>query len=350
MPPEDPARLLRVRLAAQRLTRPARDPHTACRHLLAIQAQDPRGFRLAIRARTTDATTAELHRELTDRRSLVVSWLNRGTLHLVSREDYFWLQALTTPPLWTGSRRRLAQEGVSERDAERAVALVERWLADEGPLTRVQLRERLDRAGLRTAGQALIHVLYRCALSGVLVRGPLGTQGVEQEYVRVADWLGGSKPVERDAALGELARRYLVAHAPADERDLARWAGLPLRDARVGLERISTELVRGDDGLLSLRGRDPGPTSVPAPMLLGPYEPVLLGWRSREFVVGSHDAALVSGGLFRAFALIDGQAAATWRLQDGQVQIEPLRALTAAELAALQRDGERALAYLQLRR
>jgi hypothetical protein len=32
-------------------------------------------------------------------RSLVVSWLNRGTLHLVRAEDYWWPHPLTTPQL-----------------------------------------------------------------------------------------------------------------------------------------------------------------------------------------------------------------------------------------------------------
>lgn len=350
MPAGSPEQLLRARLRAQLLSGPpARDPPTACGRLLAVQAQDPRGFRLAIRARTAVATVGALHRELSEQRSLVVSWLNRGTLHLVTREDYFWLQALTTPPLWTGSTRRLAQEGVSENRAQRAVALVDQWLADEGPLTRAQLRERLAAAGIPTAGQALIHVLYRCALSGVLVRGPV-VSATEQAYVRVADWVGQAPPVERDVALGELARRYLVGHAPADERDLARWAGLPLRDARAGLEWIAPKLMRHENGLVSLRGGERSTARLPGPKLLGAFEPLLLGWAAREFVVGPHDSALVAGGIFRQFALVDGRVAATWKLEHGEVQIEPLRSLSDVELAALQRDGERVGAYLQLRR
>ena len=50
------------------------------RHLLAVQAQDPRGARLAIRARTTGLTAADIDRRSTTA-ALVISWLNRGTLH-----------------------------------------------------------------------------------------------------------------------------------------------------------------------------------------------------------------------------------------------------------------------------
>ncbi len=43
-----------VRLAAQGLTnRKARSAAEVVRHLLAVQAQDPRGARLAVRSRTT---------------------------------------------------------------------------------------------------------------------------------------------------------------------------------------------------------------------------------------------------------------------------------------------------------
>ena len=89
--------------------------------LLAVQGQDPRGARLAVRARTDGLSAADVDRELTEERSLLITWLNRGTLHLVRSEDYPLLQALTTPPLLTSCTRRLRQEGVSEKAAERAI-------------------------------------------------------------------------------------------------------------------------------------------------------------------------------------------------------------------------------------
>ena len=108
-----------------------------------MQAQDLRAARLALRARTPRLTAADVDAALTDERSVVVAWLMRGTLHLVGRDDYPWLLALTAPTRLSASRRRLAQEGVAPDDAERAVKIVERALADAGPLTRAQLAERI---------------------------------------------------------------------------------------------------------------------------------------------------------------------------------------------------------------
>jgi len=343
----DPARIARVRagerLAAQLLAGPpARDPVAVAARLLAIQAQDPRGARLAVRARSEGLTAADVDRALDERR-LLVTWLNRGTLHLVRSEDYPWLHALTTPQLANPNARRLAQEGVSPAAAERGVAVVERALADEGPLTRTQLRERLDAADVPTRGQALVHVLMLATLRGLVVRGP--TAGREHAYALVRDWLGPPTPVDRDTALAELARRFLAGHGPADDRDLAKWAGVPLRDARAGLGAIAGELEHREDGLVDLRGRGE-PPPLPPPRLLGAFDPVLHGWVSREPIVGPHRGLVTDNGLFRPFALVRGRAVTTWTLAAGRVELAPLEPIPRSARGALERDAEAVARFL----
>jgi hypothetical protein len=339
--------LLAERFTAQLLAGPRpRDPVAVVERLLAVQGQDPRGVRLAVRARSVGLTAADVARALTDDRSLLITWLNRRTLHLVRREDYPWLHALTTPPLLTGTARRLGQEGVSPAQAERAVALVERALADDGPLTRVQLRERVSAARVPTEGQALVNVLLLASLRGLIVRGPM--VGKHQAFVLVRHWLGEQPKVDRGQALGELARRYLVGHGPASDRDLARWAGLPLRDVRVGFSAIGAQLRTRADGLLELkRGR--GATELPPPRLLGAFEPLLLGWIDRSPLLGTNQAAVTVGGLFRPFALARGRAVATWQISGGEVVLEPFGRLPRDVRAALEADGEDVVRYLAVR-
>ena len=332
------------RLTSQALSRePLRTPEQVAERLLAVQGQDPRGARLAVRARTSGVSAADVDRALTAERSLLITWLNRGTLHLVRSEDYAWLHALTTPALLTSSARRLRQEGVGVEAAERGVETIEKALVDEGPLTRAQLRERLRSADVRTEGQALVHLLFLATLRGIAVRGPM--VGKEHAYALVRDWLGEPRPVEREAALAELARRYLAGHAPADERDLARWAGLPLRDARAGLAAASSGLVEREDGLLELK-ETPPPAPLPPPRLIGAYDPVLLGWSSREEIIGPHRMLVTDNGLFRPFAMVDGRAVATWRLVGGKVYIEHLGKVRKKGAAALEADAARVLEFL----
>jgi Winged helix DNA-binding domain len=338
--------VLSERLTAQLLAgAPAHDAVAVTQRLLAIQGQDSRGARLAIRARSEGVDAADVDRELTERRSLLITWLNRGTLHLIASEDYAWLHALTTPPLRTSSSTRLAQEGVGPDAARRAVKLIERRLVDEGPLTRQALGERLRAAGVPTEGQALVHLLYRAAIDGLIVRGPM--IGRQHAYALVADWLPRSRPVPRDRALAELARRYLAGHGPASDRDLARWAGLPLRDARAGLEAIASELRQRPDGLVDLAAR-PAAAQLPPPRLLGNFEPVLLGWVSRAEILGDHEARVVTGGMFRGFTLVRGRCVGGWRLVGNELLIEPTAGLGRAHAAALERDGRALRRFLGL--
>jgi hypothetical protein len=319
---------LAERLTAQLLAGPrARGAVEATGRVFAVQGQDPRGFRLAVRARTQGVVAADVDRALTEERSLVVTWLNRGTLHLVRSEDYPVIQAVTAPPLRRTSERRLGQEGVPPDHVERAIETIERSLSEEGPLTSHALRERIAATGVRAEGQALYHVLFQASLRGLLVRGPMA--GAKHAYVLVRDWIPDAKPVDRDRALGEFARRYLAGHAPADDRDLARWAGISLRDARAALAAAGPAPKRE-------------PADLPPPRLLGAFEPLLLGWTSRTDVLGEKSPNLVTvGGMFHPFVLVGGKAVARWKLTpDGQLELDPFRRISKADLAALDDDAE----------
>lgn len=337
--------VLTDRFSAQLLVGPApADPVEVVGRLLAVQAQDPRGARLALRARTAAGTTAaDVDRALSVDRSLVVSWLNRGTLHLVRAEDHPWLHALTAPRLRTGNARQLAQEGVSADDADRAVGVIERALADDGPLTRSQLSERLDAAGVPVAGQAIVYLLVRATIDGVILRGPV--VGTEQAFARVHDWLGPPPPVDHEVAVAELCRRYLAGHAPADERDLATWSGLALGTIRAGLRAVAPEV--DDDGRLVLAGRSPGRRAVaPPPRLLGSFEPLLHGWRDRSWIVGDRPGVVTSNGIFRPIALVEGRAVATWTLPAGVVELRPFGPLSPRARTALEAEALEVMRYL----
>jgi len=255
----------------------------------------------------------------------------------------------------TAITRRLAQQGVGADEADKAVEVIDAALAADGPMTRAQLSDRLAAAGIATQGQILVHLLAEASVRGLVVRGPV--IGRQHALVRVSDWLGAPPArfapgrLDRDVALAELARRYLVGHGPASERDLAKWAGLPLRDARRGLSAIAGELRDRDDGLAELvpghsaAGRDRA-AELPRPRLLGSYDPLLHGWVAREPVLGTASGIVTVNGLFRPFALVDGRAAAIWTMSIGQVVLDPFAPLPEPVAAALRADAQDVVRFL----
>jgi hypothetical protein len=234
------------------------------RHLLAVQAQDTRtpGMALGVRGGGVDA-------------GMRITWLMRQTLHLVWASDLEWLHPLFAPRMQATNVRRLRQLGVSEADADRAVGLI----AARVPATRAELGSHLSEYGIPVGGQAIVHLLARAAMRGVVALTP--------DRVFVSLSLG--EEGDRDAALDELARRYGACHAGATRDDLAYWSGLPKRDCR-----------------------EPGPCSVedgPVPRVSLPaFDELLLGWRDRSPTVPPSLARAVhpGGGIIRAVTLVDG--------------------------------------------
>ncbi|MDX6673833.1 MAG: hypothetical protein QOH11_1251 [Solirubrobacteraceae bacterium] len=340
--------LRRGRAARQLLHRP--DGLTAgevVRRLLAVQAQDLPAARRAVRARTRGLTAEALNAALSEERSIVRGWLGRGTLHMVAREDYPWMLALTAPTQAAHGRRRLGEEGVSEAEADRAMRVIEDALAGEGPLTRRELAQRVAAGGIRTEGQAMPHLLRRAVLGGTAVLGPM--RGAQQTVALARDGLGAAPPAslagrERDAALAELARRYLAGHGPATERDLAYWVGLPLRDARVGLHAIAGELAVLDAGLVDLAAGGESARRTGA-RLLPVFDPYLLGWKDRAFAIPSeHVQKVYMGGLIGPAATVDGRVVGTWRaVRRGDrlaLDVEPFAPLPPRAEAGLRRERE----------
>jgi hypothetical protein len=162
-------------------------------------------------------------------------------------------------------------------------------------------------------------------LRGIAVRGPL--VGGKHAYVLAHDWLGRPRRVAREVALAELACRYLRGHARADERDLAKWAGLPLRDARAGLSATGG-------------AREGAVGTAPRPCLLDQWDPLLVGWRSRESLLEHYPRRASPEAHYRPFAYARARAVATWSSTHGVVTIDkPFAPLKRAERQALAADA-----------
>jgi len=212
-----PATIAASRLSAQLLgLEQSSSVEGVVHRLLAIQAQDDRAFRLAVRARSSGLGIAAIDDALSSSRTLVVSWLCRGTLHLVGADDYWWLHQITAVRRLTGNATRLRQLGVSEKQTEAAVRAILGEVALR-PSTRKELAAVLEDAGLPVAGQALIHLLNAASLRAHLVRGPM--RGREHCFVDAERWLerppaalGHGELLARVAGLGARPRRVLRHH------------------------------------------------------------------------------------------------------------------------------------------
>ena len=114
MTTDNHVRLLRQR--AQQLTPQELDAPTGVaqvvKDLCGLQAQDAFAAALAIRVRSTGLLNDDVERARVQERSIVRTWGQRGTLHLLATEDLTWLLPLLGPLFIAGNRRRYAELGV----------------------------------------------------------------------------------------------------------------------------------------------------------------------------------------------------------------------------------------------
>ncbi|HEY4459930.1 MAG TPA: winged helix DNA-binding domain-containing protein [Pseudonocardiaceae bacterium] len=286
--------------------------------IVAVQAQDVRPARLAIRVRSTGLVAADVDKACRD--AIVVrTWLMRGTLHMVRAADVRWLLRVfgkRNADKYAGRRRQL---GLDEDLCNRALAALPTVLRD-GPMERARIVEALAEDGVIVdpTGQAPPHLLMLAASTGLICRGP-ETDRDEPTYVLLDDWV---PPADDDPLddLRNLATRYVAGYGPTGPADLATWSGLPLGTARCAFADAA------------IAESDP-PTTPPtnSVRLLGHFDNYLLGYRSREPIVDpAHDKQVQTGGGFiMPTVLVDGRAVATWRTTPrGDIYLEPFGTLT----------------------
>jgi hypothetical protein len=293
-----------------------RDPVEIARAIGGAQAQDTYAGPLTFRSRSRRLTAADIDRARTEERSLLRTWVMRMTIHLIPADDAGWMLPLFEPVIEKWSRRRLGQLGMPPRTQEKALRVVERTLDREGPLTRPEVAERIVESGIQLNSSTRLHVIGLAVTSGLACLGP--DRGRTTCLVLRQDWLGKLPRLDREAALAELARRYLRAFAPATERDFAKWSSLPLRDLRVGLERIAGELVEarlGDETAFSPRRRRTRWPSGGSLRMLGAFDTYMLGYANRDFALPAEHASdykAGGGGWLRPVIVRDGVVIGGW--------------------------------------
>lgn len=332
------------------------DPLAAVRRCAGAQAQDISAARMQLRARTRGLTAADIDRACHEERSVVRTTAMRGTLHLVPAAEVRGLMGLLGPVIERRGARRRAELGLTPALLERALERLPAALAGRGPMTRPELVGALERGGVRVdpSGQAPAHLMMVAAVRGMVCRGPEGAGGAPT-WVLLDDWLPPEPPRDADAVLAGLALSHLEAFGPCDERDFARWSGLPAGIARRGFGLLADRMRPVETPLgprwVAAGARGPRGGGPPVVRLLGAFDPHLLGHRDRSAVLPpADDHRVASGGWILPTLLVDGRVAGTWRAERAggrvAVAVSPFSALgpaVAGRLAAEARDVGRFL-------
>jgi hypothetical protein len=339
--------LNRALLARQLLLERQRMPAgEAIGRVAGLQAQAPVPPFVGLWTRLAGFEAEEL-RGLIDRGEVVRATLMRHTIHFVRADDYVWLRNTIQPALESNfgsqTRKRLARVSLAPFLDAAQEAFAER------PLTFAEVKELIRGLDPDCDVDAIAYgVRTHLRLIGI----PNGSRwrfGGRAPFALAEDFLERKlKPADPRA----LVRRYLAAFGPATPGDATAWSGVG--GMREVFEQMRGELrvFRDEAGreLFDVPDAPLPPADVEAPVRFLPeFDNTLLAHKDRSRVITDEHRKLVyiGPGLMVGTVLLDGFAAATWRVKDGQLAIEPFRRLTKAERQAMEPESEALLAWLR---
>jgi Winged helix DNA-binding domain len=328
-------------------------PLKAIERLVGMQAQWPRPPFVGLWTRIHGFARADLAK-LLDGRKVVRATSLRGTLHLVTAQDFIALRPTLQPVLEAGMRSIVRQRGAAV-DTDRVVAQARASLAVE-PRTFEELRERLlhnDPEGDERAMGYVVRMLLP------LVQVPDGVSAwsfpTQARFALAEKWLGRRVETDGEPRPDQLVLRYLAGYGPASVADAQAWSGVPgLRETFEAL-RPRLASFRDEQGheLFDLPKAPRPAGDVPAPVRLVPEYDNLIAARADERFVARRDRPRVFLSALRiaATVLVDGFVAGTWKIERSKtaakITIEPFAAFAARTRKEVAAEADKLLRFAE---
>lgn len=345
-------RLNRALLARQALLH--REPVSAeqmTARLVGLQAQEPAPPFVGLWCRIEGFRSAELLDALHAGR-IVRATAMRGTIHLLTADDYAAHRMALQPLLRTVFRLPEHREVEERLDAERLMATAHRLLAAE-PRPIAALRAPLAAAFPGMDGAVLAH-LARLLVPLVQVPTPGHPAGFAGNAAFAPAERVVRAPLVPEGPPHELVRRYLGAFGPATAADVTKWSGLTgaraLLDELEGLATFEDEQGRT---LFDLPDAPRPPEDTRAPVRFLPrFDNAILSHAdpSRIFDPAHRPRIGTKNGIIASTVLVDGLVAGTWepdvRAARAVVRVTSFRPLSERHAAAVAAEGRRLLRFL----
>lgn len=235
-------RLIAVRLSAQQLSDPRfDDPRALVRWMGAVQAQDYKAVRWAVGIRLRTASLRAVNRAL-ERGEILRTHVMRPTWHLVAAEDIRWMLRLSARRIRSANSSLARSRGLGIDDGmySRSNRLIEKMLRGNLCLTKRQIADRFQAAGIAADTHFMTRYLMRAEADGIVCSGP--DRAGQFTYALLEERVAPVPELTRDESLGRLARAYFRSHSPATASDFAWWSGLSASDVRAAIGSIRDEL------------------------------------------------------------------------------------------------------------
>jgi hypothetical protein len=279
-----------------------------------IQAQDYPMAKWAIGVRLPDSTEQIVERAISDG-EILRTHIMRPTWHFVTAEDIRWMLKLSAPQLKSTMAATLRGLELDPQTCRQSNDLIAKSLEGGKYLTRAEIMQELTQSGIKTDGLRSSFLMFCAEIDAVVCNGI--KRGKQQTYALLDERAPITRELTRDEAIAELTKRYFMSHAPATLKDFVWWSGLPVADARKGLEMNKSTLLYEE-----IEGQTfwfPDSLSIPkneenSLHLLPAFDEFMVSYKDRSASLDLEFAKKTNtgNGIFKPIIVAKGKIAGIW--------------------------------------
>lgn len=302
-----------LRLFNQHISNPHfNEPAGVVKHMVAMQAQDYAGAKWAVGLRTQNANEAVIEKAITEGKILRTHLL-RPTWHFVSPVDIRWILALTAPRINAINAGMYKKFEVSNTIFNKTNDILIKAMQGNKHLTRAEITEALNQAGIATDDLRLTILLMHAELDAVICSG--GRIGKQFTYALLDERAPATPALAHEEALTRLATGYFNSRGPATVHDFANWSGLTIADADIGLQNTKGQLI--SEVIAGKTYWMPGNTDIipvkPKAYLLPAFDEFAIAYKHRDALVNPRYLVQARHVIFDPVIVVDNQVAGNWK-------------------------------------
>lgn len=301
-------------------------PEALVTHLGAVQAQDYPMSKWALGLRLGNTNDTAIEAAL-DAGELVRTHVLRPTWHIVSGQDVRWMLALSGKHIKASAASRDRDLGIDAALYTRTNDLIAKALEGGKHLTREEVMQELEKGGVPTNSSRAVHFMMSAEVDGIVCNGIM--RGKQHTYALLDEKVKPGPMLSREEALTALAERYFSSHAPATLADFHWWSGLPMPDARKGLESIKSQLHSFEHAGQMYYMAEPLDLNLvrqASVLFLPAFDEYTVSYKDRSTVFDPqwHKTAITSNGIFKPIIVVNGLVVGIWKrtVQKNKVVVE----------------------------
>jgi len=222
-------------------------------------------------------------------------------------------------------------------------------LIENGVCEREALKEKCYAAGMTDAEADYVFHPWGGTIRELAEQGKICYVAQEKKILRLCPPF---EPVDFDAALLEIARRYFTHYGPATIKDAAYFLGMPQKIIKEKMARLPLRALEAENKTYYYIPKPESSTpDIPRCVFLAGFDPLMLGYEKQEslFLPPEHLRGIFNlAGIVMPALLYNGRVVGKWKKTKNKLLVTLFESLSSADKKHISDAAERLWGKVQV--